>query len=147
MRYVFRFIIKFSTVGLFLSQAALAPLREFHRFTDALTKLLDPYLPGFPGGTDSKFDSADLRTLLGSYGTTNLHRYSGAKPCNALYVYSSSLYSILLSTGNQCNSIKAWDIVMISQPLLREDLFHKSTKKINGNIYNKQSKKTSGIKQ
>ena len=30
---------------------------------------------------------------------------------------------------------------------LKEDLFHKSTKKINGNIYNKQSKKTSGIKQ
>ena len=56
----------------FIRQAALYPLREFHRFADALTELLDPYLPGFPGGTVSKFDSADLRTLLGSYGTTNL---------------------------------------------------------------------------
>ena len=43
-----------------LSKAALSLLREFHRFADALTKLLDPYLPGFPGGTISKFDSADL---------------------------------------------------------------------------------------
>ena len=48
-------------------------------------KLLDPYLPGFHGGTVSKLDSADL------------------------YVYSSSLYAILLSTGNQCNPIKARD--------------------------------------
>ena len=71
-------------------------LREFHRFADALTKLLDPYLPGFPGGTVSKFDSADLRTLRDSYGTTNLHRYPGAKPCNALYVYSSSLIIIII---------------------------------------------------
>ena len=83
-RYVFRFIFKLSTVG--LSQAAPSPLREFHRFADALTKLLDPYLPGFPGGTVSKFDSADLRTLIGLYGTTNLHRYPGAKPCNIYYM-------------------------------------------------------------
>ena len=109
-RYVFRFILKLSTVGLCLSQAALSPLREFHRFADALTKLLDPYLPGFPGGTVSKFYFVDLRTLRGSYDTTNSHRYPGAKPCNALYVYISNLYSILLSTGNQCNSIKARDI-------------------------------------
>ena len=113
--YVFRFILNLSTVGLFLSQAALSLLREFHRFADALTKLLDPYLPGFSGGTVSKFDSAE--TLLGSYGTTNLHRYPGAKPCNAFYVYSSSLYSILLSTGNQCNSIRARDIESWSRSL------------------------------
>ena len=53
-------ILKLSTVELFLSHAALYPLREFHRFADALTKLLDPYLPGFPGITLSKFDSAYL---------------------------------------------------------------------------------------
>ena len=29
----------------------------------------------------------------------------------------------------------------------KEDLFHKSTKKINGNIYNEQNKNTPGIKQ
>ena len=115
--YVFRFILKRSTVGLFLSKAALSPLREFHRFADALTKLLDPYLPGFPCGTVSKFDYADLRTLRGAYGTTNLHRYPGAKPCNVLYVYCNSLYSILLSTGNQCNSIKARDIEPWSRSL------------------------------
>ena len=34
-----------------------------------------------------------LETLRGTYGTTNSHRYPGAKSCNALYVYSSSLYS------------------------------------------------------
>ena len=99
--------VKLYKVGLFLSQAALSPLREFHRFAEALAKLWDPYLPGFPGGTVSKFNSADLRTLRGTYGTTNSHRYPGAMSCNALYVYSSSLYSILLSTGNQCNPIKA----------------------------------------
>ena len=99
-----------STVRLFLSQAILTPLRKFHRFADAITKLLDPYLPGFPGVTVSKFNSADRRTLRGAYGTTNSQRYPGSKPYNALYVYSSSLYSILLSTGNQCTSIKARDI-------------------------------------
>ena len=46
------------------------------------------------------FDSTDLRTLRGAYGTTNSQRYPGVKPCNALYVYNSSLYSVLLSTGN-----------------------------------------------
>ena len=105
MLYIIIIFLKLSIVGLFLSQAALFFLREFHRFADALTKLLDPYLPGFPGGTVSKFDYSDLRTLLGSYGTTSLHRYPGAKPCNALYVYSSSLYSILLSTGNTCSQV------------------------------------------
>ena len=80
------------------------------RFAEALAKLLDPYLPGFPGGTVSKFNYADLRTLRGTYGTTNSQRYPGAKSCNVLYIYSSSLYSILLSTGNQCNPIKARDI-------------------------------------
>ena len=109
-RNVFRFLLKLSKVGLFLSQAALSPLREFHRFAAALAKLMDPYLPCFPGGTVSKFNSANIRTLRGTYGTTNSQRYPGAKSCNALYVYSSSLYSIPLSTGNQCNPIKARDI-------------------------------------
>ena len=59
----------------FLSQAALSPLREFHRLAEALAKLRDPYLPGFPGGTVSKFNSADRRTLRGTYGTTNSQRY------------------------------------------------------------------------
>ena len=45
-RGVFRYILKLSTFRLFLSQAALSPLREFHRFADSLTNLLDPYLPG-----------------------------------------------------------------------------------------------------
>ena len=71
---------------------------------------MDPYLPGFSGGTVSKFNSADLITQRGTFGTTNSQRYPGANSCNALYVYSSSLYSILLSTGNQCNPIKARDI-------------------------------------
>ena len=93
----FRFLLKLSKVGLFLSQAALSPLMEFHRFAEALAKLRDPYLPGFPGGTVSKFNSADLRTRSGTYGTTNSQRYPGAKLCNALYVYSSSLYSILFN--------------------------------------------------
>ena len=80
---------------------------------------MDPYLPGFPGGTVSKLDYDDLRTLRGAYGTTNLQRYPGAKPCNAFYVYSSSLY---------CNPLVNWQPVqlhqgtghraMISQPLL-----------------------------
>ena len=68
--------MKLSTVGLFLSHAALSPLRAFHRFADAITKLLGPYLPGFPNGTVSKLDSADLRTLRGPYGTTNSQRYN-----------------------------------------------------------------------
>ena len=88
-------------------QRSTYPLRGFHRIAEALAKLLDPYLPGFPGGTVSKFNSADLRTLR---GTTNSQRSPGAKSCNALYVYSSSLYSIILSTDNQCNPIKAHDI-------------------------------------
>ena len=72
---------------------------------------MDPYLPSFPGGTVSKIDSADRSSLRGSYGTTNLHRYPGAKPCNALYVYRIiSLYLILLSTGNQCNYMYYTDI-------------------------------------
>ena len=69
-------------------------------------------------GERAILDSSDLLWTdnvvhLGNYvnsACTNLHRYPGTKPCNALYVYSSSLYSILLSTGNQCNSIKARDI-------------------------------------
>ena len=85
-RNVFIFHLKLYKVGLFLSQAALSPLRVFHRFAEALAKLWDPYLPGFPGGTVSKFNSADLRTLRGTYGTTNSQRYPGAKSCNALYV-------------------------------------------------------------
>ena len=76
---------------------------------DALVKLLAPYYAGFHGGTVSRLNSAALRTLRGTYGTTNSQRYPGAKPCNALYVYSSSLYSILSSIGNQFNSIKARD--------------------------------------
>ena len=91
-RNVFRFMLKLSKVRLFLNQAALSPLRKFHRFTEALAKLLDPYLPGFPSRTVGKFNSADLRTLRGTYGTTNSQRCHGAKSCNALYVYSSSLY-------------------------------------------------------
>ena len=67
-RTVFRFLLKLSKVGLFLSQVALSPLMEFHRFAEALAKLLDQY---FPGGTISKFNSADHRTLRGTYGTTN----------------------------------------------------------------------------
>ena len=78
---------------------------EFHSLTETLAKLRDPHLPGFPDGTVSKFNSADLRTLRGTYGRTNSQRYPGAKSCNALYVYSSSLYSILFSTDNQCNPI------------------------------------------
>ena len=109
-RNVFKFILKLSKFGVFLSQSALSPLREFHRFAEALAKLMDPYLPGFPGRTVSKFNYADLRTLRGTYGTTNSQRYPGVKLCNSLYVYSSSLYSILLSIGNQCNQIKARDI-------------------------------------
>ena len=109
-RNVFRFLLKLSKFGLFLSQAALSPTREFHRFAEDLAKLLGPYLPGFPGGTISKFNSAYLKTLRSTYGTTNSQRYTGARSCNALYVYSSSLYSILLSTGNQCYPIKARDI-------------------------------------
>ena len=62
-RYVFRFLLKHSKVGLFLRQAVISLFREFHRFADALKKLVDPYLSGFPGGTVSKFDSADLSTL------------------------------------------------------------------------------------
>ena len=88
--------------------SAFSPLGEFHRFAEALAKLLHLYLPGFPGGTVSKFNSVDRRTLRGTYGTTNSQ--SHAKSCNALYVYSSGLYIILLSTGNQCNPIKARDI-------------------------------------
>ena len=64
---------------------------EFHRFAEALAKLLDPYLPGFPGGTVSKLISADLRTLCGTYGTTNSQRYPGAKSYNALYVWQQQL--------------------------------------------------------
>ena len=64
-------MLKLSKVGLFLSQVALSPLREFHKFAEALAKLRDPYLPGFLGETVSKFNSADLRTLRGTYGTTN----------------------------------------------------------------------------
>ena len=45
--------LKLSKVGLFLSQTALTPPREFHRFAEAQAKLLGPYLPGFPGGTVS----------------------------------------------------------------------------------------------
>ena len=93
---------RFSTVRLFLSEAALSLGREVHRFAEALTKLQDPYLPGFPGGTVSKFDSADRSTLRCA---TNSQRYLGAKPCNALYIYNSSLYSILLSTVNS-NSVR-----------------------------------------
>ena len=39
--------------------------------------------------TFSKLNSADLRTLCGTCGTTNSKRYPGAKSCNALYIYSS----------------------------------------------------------
>ena len=74
--YVFRFLLKLSTVGLFLSQAALSPRIEFHIFADALTQLLDPYLPCFPGGIVSQFDSADLRTIRVAYGTTNYNNYN-----------------------------------------------------------------------
>ena len=80
-RYVLRFILKLCTVGLFLSQAALLPIREFHRFADALSKLLDLYLPGFPGGTVNKFDSADHRTLRGAYGTSNYIPWCQAMQC------------------------------------------------------------------
>ena len=62
----FRLLLKLSKVGLFLRQAALFPLREFYRFAEALAKLLDLYLPGYPGGTVRKFNSADLRTLRGT---------------------------------------------------------------------------------
>ena len=34
-------------------------------------------------------------------------------------------------------------MIVFFKSFLKEDLFHKSTKKINGNIYNKQSKKNS----
>ena len=34
--------------------------RGFHRFADSLTKLLDPYLPGFPSGS---FSNSILLTL------------------------------------------------------------------------------------
>ena len=62
-RYAFIFLLKHSKDGLFLSQAALSPLREFHRLADAPAKLLDPYLTGFLCETISKFNYADLRTF------------------------------------------------------------------------------------
>ena len=55
---------------------------EFHRFADALIIYLEPYLPGFLDGTDSKFNYVDLRILRGAYGTTNSQRCPVAKPCD-----------------------------------------------------------------
>ena len=55
-----------------------------HRFAESLAKLLDPNFPGFPGGTVSKVNSADHRTLRSTYGPTNSQRYPGAKSCNCL---------------------------------------------------------------
>ena len=45
----FRCILKLSTVGQFLSSPF--SIRKFHKLVDAITKLLDPYLSVFSGGT------------------------------------------------------------------------------------------------
>ena len=108
---------------------------------------MDSYLPGFPGGTVSKFDFADLRTLLGSYGTTNLHRYPGAKPCNIgyhIYTDDTQLYILFkfkdplesLTKLNMCISdIRVWmiknklkindsktEFIIFRSPLLKQNL-------------------------
>ena len=58
--------------------------------------------------------SADLRTLRGTYGTTNSHRYPGAKSCNALYVYSSSFRAQGVRTGQA-------SLIYVLNPLSSED--------------------------
>ena len=53
------------------------------------TRRLYPLGAGFPGATVRKFDSADLRPLLGLYGTTN----SPAPSHAMLYTYIAAAYT------------------------------------------------------
>ena len=49
---------------------------------------------------------ADLRFLVGLYGTISSLRYGGARLLRALKVNNNALKVIRCSTGNQCSSIR-----------------------------------------
>ena len=77
--------------------------KAFHSTGAEFLKHLLPYVTVRDRGTHSMEEVSDRRDLAGTYCWRRSRMYDGDKSWRALYVWSSTLNTILCSTGSQCN--------------------------------------------